>query len=63
MVNFVISEEKIGTKSGKKQGWCGDGAEPFTWSVRISKYGNQCKYSQKIRRKREKKNRHDVDCC
>jgi hypothetical protein len=24
----------------------------FTWSVRISKYGNPCKYSQKIRRKK-----------
>ena len=36
MVNIVISDEKIGKKSGKKQGWCGDVAELFTWSVRIS---------------------------
>ena len=30
----------------------------FTWSVRISKYGNQHKYSHKVRGKKEKKNRH-----
>ena len=52
--------KKIGKNSEKKQGWCGDVAELFTWSVRIC---NQCKYSQKFRKKREKKNRHDVDCC
>ena len=36
MVNFVISDEKMAKNSGKKQGWCGDVAELFTWSVRIS---------------------------
>ena len=31
----------------------------FTWSVRISKYGNWCKYSHKVRgKKKEQKNRH-----
>ena len=30
----------------------------FTWSVCISKYGNQCKYSHKVRGKKEKKNKH-----
>ena len=30
----------------------------FTWSVRISKYGNWHKYSHKVRGKKEKKNRH-----
>ena len=30
----------------------------FTWSVRIAKYGNHCKYSHKVREKKEKKNRH-----
>ena len=33
----------------------------FTWSVHISKYGNQHKYNQKIRQNQEKKKRHDVD--
>ena len=31
----------------------------FTWSVLISKYGNQHKYSHKVRgKKKQKKNRH-----
>ena len=34
-----------------------------TWSVHISKYGNQHKYNQKIRQNQEKKMRHDVDRC
>ena len=29
----------------------------FTWSVRVSKYGNYDKYSHKVREKKEK-NRH-----
>ena len=36
MVNFVISDEKNRKNSEKKQGWCGDVAELFSWSVRIS---------------------------
>ena len=55
MVNFVISDEKIRKKFRKKVGWCGDVAELFTWSVRISQYGNRHNYIQKIRKKREKK--------
>ena len=34
---------------------CGDAAELFTWSVHTSKYGKQCKYSQKMRGKKRKK--------
>jgi hypothetical protein len=33
----------------------------FTWSVRISKYGKPCKYSQKIRKKGGKYT--DMYCC
>jgi hypothetical protein len=33
----------------------------FTWSVHISKYGNPCKYSQKIRKKGGKYT--DMYCC
>ena len=36
MVNVVISDKKMRKNSGKKQEWCGDVAELFTWSVRIS---------------------------
>ena len=33
----------------------------FTWSVRISLYGNSCKYNKKIRKTQEKNDRRDVD--
>jgi hypothetical protein len=33
----------------------------FPWSVHISKYGNPCKYSQKIRKKGGKYT--DMHCC
>ena len=55
MVSFAFLVKNIGKKSGKKQGWCSDVAELFTSSVHISKYGNQCKDNQKIRKKEEKK--------
>ena len=32
-----------------------------TWSVHISKYGNEHKYNEKIRKNQEKKKRHVVD--
>ena len=67
--NMVI-HINIARKSGKKEKKRTDMMQTvldnigvlFTWSVHISKYGKQCKYNQKIRKKREKKNRHDVDC-
>ena len=38
MANFVISDakKKNKKKTGKKQGWCGDVADLFTWSVHMS---------------------------
>ena len=36
-----------------------DAGALIAWPVRISKYGNSCKYRQKIR----KKNRHNIYYC
>jgi hypothetical protein len=46
---------KNSNKKQKQKGMvltiCGDAGVLLTWSVRIFKYGNPCKYSQKIRLK------------
>ena len=68
--NMVI-DINIARKSGKKREKRTDMMQTvvdntgvlFTCSVCISQYGNRCKYTQKIRKKRETKNGHDVDCC
>ena len=66
MVSDVNTVRKSGRKEKKRtdmmQTVVDNVGVLFTWSVHISKYGKQCKYSQKIRKRREKKNRHDIDC-